>query len=1135
MYNAADVLVLSATDLVAHLECEHLTQLERRAALGEIKRPVRVDPSLDLVASLGEEHERKHLDRYRALGFSVAVIEQRGYAPDDLQRAEAKTLDAMRSGVDVIYQGTFFDGRWTGRADLLVKVAEPSGLGAHGYEVVDAKLARHAKTRALLQVAVYSDQLTRLQGRPPRHLRLILGDDSEQFFRVDDFISYARTALARLEAVLAESPIATYPDKVDHCSICRWKDVCDQKRRNDDHLSWVAGIRRDQIRRLHRAGITTTAALAESRNAVEGIGPAALQRIRTQAELQVAARETGERLHQLVLEQTPGLGLGALPEPSVGDLFFDMEGDPYVADGGLEYLFGAVGQESGSSEYQSWWAHDRAEEKAAFEGFVDFVIARWERDPKLHIYHYASYEPEAAKRLMGRHGTREDEVDRMLRGGLFIDLYQVLRQGVRISEESYSLKNVERFYMPERTGSVMDAGSSIVEFERWRREGDKGILTDIKAYNRVDCESTVQLRGWLEECRREAIARGLALSRPQPRDAAPPPELAAAEVAVRELAEALLTRVPQERSERNGEQQARWLLAQSLSWHRREAKADWWAYFQRLAMSDEELLEDREAIGGLEYLGDVDWPKRSVVRRYHFDPSQEYKISIGDTPEDPRFQQPAGTVVALDPFAGALDLKRGRGRPWPHPTSLVPARPYFTTEQRQAVQRLAQLVLQGGFRSPGSEAASDLLLRSEPRIAGGQPGMPMVAASEDPGAAARVLVGQLDSTCLPIQGPPGTGKTYTGARMILDLVAAGRRVGVTATSHKVIGNLLLEVMRASREEGRMVRVTQKCEEHEFCGDPGIGRTSDNGEVLAALAFGSVDVVGGTPWLWSRQQFQACVNTLFVDEAGQMSLANVLSVAGASRNLVLLGDPRQLTQPSKGAHPPGADVSALDHVLGASATITPEQGIFLATTWRMHRDVCGFVSAASYEGRLHPQESCNEQWVRAPGSLTGTGIRFLPVKHWGNRTSSDEEAVIVVRLFKDLLSGEWRDRIGIVRPVRLENILVVAPFNAQVSLVQAMLPQGARVGTVDKFQGQEAPAVIYTLATSSPDDLPRIMEFLFSLNRLNVAVSRAQSLATVICTPELLRVRAKTPEQLRLANALCMLVETATEVMPLSPA
>ncbi len=365
--------------------------------------------------------------------------------------------------------------------------------------------------------------------------------------------------------------------------------------------------------------------------------------------------------------------------------------------------------------------------------------------------------------------------------------------------------------------------------------------------------------------------------------------------------------------------------------------------------------------------------------------------------------------------------------------------------------------------------------------------------------------------------------------MVIDLVAAGRKVGVTATSHKVIGNLLLAIMDASLEESRPVRVMQKCDEHEFCGHTDVEPTTDNGKVLAALLSSSADVVGGTAWLWSRPEFARSVDTLFVDEAGQMSLANVLAVAGAARNIVLLGDPRQLAQPSKGSHPKGSDLSALDHVLGAAATITPEQGIFFGTTWRMHQNVCGFVSAASYEGRLHPDESCNQQWVHAPGALTGPGISHLPVSHWGNRTSSEEEAAVVARLVNDLLRGEWRDRDGTVRPIRLKDILVVAPFNAQVQLLQAMLPQYSRVGTVDKFQGQEAPAVIYTLATSSPDDLPRGMEFLFSLNRLNVAVSRAQSLAAVIYSPELLRVRAHTPEQLRLANAFCLLVETATTI------
>jgi predicted RecB family nuclease len=899
MHNAEGVLVLSATDLVGHLECEHLTQLEHMAALGEVKRPDRKDPSLDLLSTLGEEHERYHLKRYSKSGLNVVVFEQRAFTVDQLKGAEAQTVQAMRDGADVIYQGTFFDGLWTGRADFLIKVAGPSELGAHSYEVVDAKLARHAKTRALLQVAIYSDQLARLQGRQPLNMRLILGDDTEQVFRVDDFVSYARTALNRLETVLADSPLPTYPDKVHHCDICRWRDVCAKKRRDDDHLSLVAGIRRDQIRRLAAASIPTTTALAASAGAVEGIGQSALDRIRTQAELQVAAARTGERQYALVQEHTPGLGLGALPEPSAGDLFFDMEGDPYVTDGGLEYLFGAVRIAGGSSEYHSWWAHDRVQEKGAFEGFVDFVMARWQQEPNLHVYHYASYETEALKRLMGRHGTRENEVDRMLRGGVFVDLYQVLRQGVRISEESYSLKNVELFFRPKRTESVLDAGSSIVEYERWRREGDKRVLDEIEQYNKVDCESTSLLRGWLEDRRAEAIGYGRDLPRPERRDPEPDSRLAEAEAAVYDLAQALLGGVPEDRAERTDEEQARWLLAQSLSWHRREAKADWWAYFQRVAMTDEELIEDTEAIGALEYVDEVAQIKQSIVRRYRFDPSQEYKIVVGDTPEDPRRRERAGVVVALDPFAGTIDLKRGTKKDWPNPTGLIPARPFFTTEQRQAVQRLAERVLDSGFVSAGIEAASGLLLRATPRIVGRATGIPVADPNDDPGLAARAIVTHLDRTCLPIQGPPGTGKTYTGARMILELVAAGRKVGVTATSHKVIGNLLIAVREASREERRPARIMQKCDEHEFCGDPGVDSANDNAKVLAALVGSTVDVVGGTAWLWSRAEMAGSIDTLFVDEAGQMSLANVLSVAGAARNLVLLGDPRQLAQPSKG--------------------------------------------------------------------------------------------------------------------------------------------------------------------------------------------------------------------------------------------
>jgi uncharacterized protein len=1115
MYASGETIILSATDLVGYLECEHLLQLERRAALGELERPTRDDPELDLVSVLGEEHEHKHLERFRAEGRSISEIPDYGNSPEALKRAEADTLEAMRRGVDVIYQATFFDGRWLGKADFLLKTPTPTDVGNHGYEVADAKLARHAKTRALLQIALYSDHLGRLQGRPPEQMHLILGDDTTASFPVVDYVSYARVALARLEDAMVNSPQPTYPNKVEHCSRCRWLEVCDANRRKDDHLSIVAGIRRDQIKRLNLAEIKTVKHLADSPAdlCVDGIGENPLRRLQVQARLQVVARENGGRLHELTDEQRPGIGLAALPEPNLGDLFFDMEGDPHYADGGLEYLFGIVELDAaGRPVFRSWWAHDRDQEKAAFEQFVDFVIQRWERNPGLHIYHYASYEPDALKRLMGRHATREQQVDEMLRKQLFVDLYRALRQGVRISEESYSLKSVERFYMPERGEAVKDAGSSIVQYERYRREQDQVILRELEEYNRVDCESTAQLRDWLEELRREASDGGPPLPRPQPRIHDPSEELRRAEAEVAELTAWLLEGVPEDAGGRTAEEQARWLLAQSLSWHRREAKADWWAYYSRLDKTDAELVEDRDSIGELKFVGELGRVKNSLVRRYSFDPEQEHKISEGDRPVDPRTQESPGTVCALDPERGYIDLKRRIGDDAPHPTSLIPARPYTTTEQRLAIKRLAERILEGGLGASGIEAASDLLLRRPPRAAAG---------------TMNVLA--MERTTLPVQGPPGTGKTYLGARMILDLVQRDRQVAVTATSHKVISNLLLAVLDAAKERGRSVRVMQRCDETDHCGHPLVECAENNEQVLKALRELKVDVVGGTAWLWSREEMTKTVSHVFIDEAGQMSLANVLAVSGAADNLVLLGDPQQLAQPSKGSHPEGADVSALGHVLGDAATLSDEQGLFLATTWRMHPDVCRFISLSSYDGRLQSEQGCEVQRVDAPGIATGTGLRYYAAEHWGNRTSSPEEAEIVRRLVADLTRGTFTDREGRVRRLRLADILVVAPFNAQVARVRGLLGEGGRVGTVDKFQGQQAPVVIYTVATSSPDDLPRNMEFLYSLNRLNVAVSRAQALAIVVCSPELLQVRGRSPEQLRLANALCLMVEMAQRI------
>lgn len=543
----------------------------------------------------------------------------------------------------------------------------------------------------------------------------------------------------------------------------------------------------------------------------------------------------------------------------------------------------------------------------------------------------------------------------------------------------------------------------------------------------------------------------------------------------------------------------RWLLGQQLWWHRREQKSDWWGFYERQKMTGEELVADSESIGGLAYAGEVGTYKHSLLHRYTF-PPQDHKLSVGMTPVDPLTKKYAGEVHEVDNVAGAVVLRRGKGSAVPHPSALIPPTPIEDRVLRDSIRRVAEAVADHGMEGPGDyRAIRDLLLLAPPRR---------------------------DDSYLAIQGPPGTGKTSLGAEMIIERLMAGRRVGLTALSHKVISNLLDAVCREAERNGYKVRAIQKAEVDQRCSSEIVQHAETNADVDDALVAAEVDLVAGTSWLFAREEIEGKLDDLFIDEAGQMSLANVIAAATCAHNVVLLGDPNQLRQPSKGSHPDGADLSALDHVLEGAQTIRPDRGRFLATTYRMHPDVCTFMSEIAYDSRLESAPECAWQGVGGDGRLSGTGLRYHPVSHEGNRTSSVEEAAAVGALFSDLVGRPWTDRGGAVRSLTVEDILIVAPYNAHVALLAGKLPPGARVGTVDKFQGQEAPIVLYSMATSTPAEAPRGIEFLYSLNRLNVAISRAQGMAILVCSPALLDVIARTPQQMRFANALCRLVELA---------
>ncbi len=1168
--------VYAATDLVGFLACEHLTALERAALGGLVERPNRVDPELEIIRRRGLDHEARYLNERRDEGRGVVTINPDGYdveAGERLQLAAAATERAMSDAADVIYQATFFDRRWRGHADFLLRVdspQRPSRWGPYHYEIVDTKLARHVKAGAVLQLCSYVDLLTAMQGVQPEFMYVALGGSARtvERLRVDDYMAYYRAVKARFEAAVgAEAPqpsyppALTYPEPVEHCEVCRWSAECEARRRADDHTSLVAGITRRQRKALTTRAVSTLEALGELTlpmvPPLDGTSPVALTRVREQARLQLQGRRAGRLMYELLLPPSgeavdPERGLATLPEPSAGDLFLDIEGDPYAFEDGLDYLFGVL---DSSGHFQAFWSRDGdgefslAGEKHAFEQLIDFVTARLDRDPAMHVYHYAPYEPTALKRLMGRHATREDEVDRLLRGGVLVDLHRAVRQGLRASVESYSIKRIEPLYGFTREIDLREAGSSIAVFAEWLELGhgerpSADHLRRIEAYNRDDVESNRRLRDWLEERRTElAHVTGLSVPRPAYRGSEPSDEQTEAQRRVADLAARLSDGVPADPADRTAEQQSRWLLAQLLSWHRREDKSTWWEFFRLMGLNSDQLVEEGAAIGGLDLVGPIGEPtgKRvfKQVWRYRY-PDQDHDISARMKVYDPALAQAdpsgelgewqAGVVKSVDVAARTVDVERRLDEGTSHPTALVPLELYRTPEQQAALMRIGEWVADNGLeRQDGPYLAGrDLLVWRAPRV-GQAAGVPLRRDGENALDAARRLILTLERGTLAIQGPPGSGKTYTGAHMIAELLRSGRTVGICATSHKVIGHLLVKAIEASAKEGVGVRPMQRADDAaDLCGHPAVRHASDNAAARAALTAREVNLVGGTAWLWSRQAMAEAVDVLFVDEAGQISLANVLAISQAARALVLLGDPQQLEQPLRGSHPPGADRSALAHLLGSAATMPPDRGLFLETTWRLHPELCRFTSETFYDDRLYPEPRLAGQQLRSAFALRSTGPRLIEVVHVGNDSESIEEAQRIAQLAQALVEAgaTWIDQDGRERPLTWNELLIVAPYNAQVGAIRRLLPQ-ARVGTVDKFQGQEAPISLYSMTTSSPEDAPRGMDFLYSRNRLNVATSRARCVAVVVASPELLRVRARTPKQMRLANALCRFVELAS--------
>lgn len=1093
------------SDLTSYLASPWLLAQRVRAQLGERdwwEQPE--ETTAGIAAERGDQHEQDYLSRLTGNVRSIDRARTVEEWDDAVERTKAALAD---DAIDVIFQAHLYSpcGRWRGQADFIERNADGE------WEPVDTKLARSVKPYMILQLSIYAAAMEAVTGELPKQFHVELGNGERESFATIDYVDYTRSAQDRLERWYDNGEFRDeYPQRGDAQSESGLDDEAAAIWEADDHLIQVAGMTSKNIERFAQAGLPTMTALAEASDddRPEKMAAKTFERMRRQARLQKADPPTWE-----LLPPEPKRGFAILPKRNRGDLFYDIEGDPLFAkDGGLEYLHGIWWRDHSSDDeragtFKAIWAHDRAEERAAFEQVIDFFLERRAKHPNMRIYHYAQYEVTTLKRLARDFGTREEELDELLTAEVFVDLFQVVRQGLQASVPSYSIKSMERFYLGDkREGEVTEGGGSIVAYERYRElagspEGQQ-ILDDIAAYNEIDCLSTYLLCEWLRQRMEEAIERyGHVHEDETPgaisedRGNASPMAAAPTKNAIRRerqvaLRERLLNLIASK-----DDQGAVALAAEVMMFCRREEKSLWWQFFEHQGMTDSELIDDSIALGGLE---PVDPADNGELREFTF-PPQDTKVRAGDSVSDPVTESRAGTVKQIDP-AGTVTIKLNSNSRHQPPTGVFPFE-YMPTESiEEALIDLAESLDRAPDEAARFAAVERLLARELPL--GGE----SLQTSDLPELCN--MLKRLRGSYLVAQGPPGTGKTYTGARLILDQILSGNTVGVTAQSHTAIDNLVKEVERAAAEAGVSFRGIKKAaDDRPYESEYGfVQSTTENDDVDPD----EYDLIAGTTWLFSRPEHRERIDTLVIDEAGQFSLAYAAAAGTSAETLVLLGDPNQLPMVTKGAHPGGAGASALEHAIGDERTIARDRGVFLGQTRRLGPEIARFISEMFYESRLeaHPE---------AEGHLprTGPALDFIAVEHHGNTQCSPEEAETIAADLAHYLAGGYAP----------EEIMLVTPFNAQVDELESALErahgsaaEGIRVLTVDKCQGQECEVVYYSLATSGGEEAPRGIDFLFSANRFNVAISRAKSVAKLVCSPALLETECHRPEEMRLVNA-----------------
>ena len=1124
---------VSPSDLNNFVACKYTVLNEIKYHDKEIRKsPDRANDKL--WKEMGVEHEKRHYKILKEKYKKSITIKS------DLNEKDRfdETVRAIQKGYDLIYHAYLIDDNLRGEADFLIKCDTKSDLGDYSYEVYDTKITRNLKPRHITQITAYSDVLGKIQKVLPEKMYLIDGSDEYHSFKTIEYIDLFNHSKKEFIKFLSNtSKEKIYPEKCSYCNLCDWKDECDKTWENDNYINLVAGSNKSQIEKLKKNKIRTVEQLSKTKlTAIDlKINAESFKKIQLQAQLQEEKRNTGED-KIVILDSDFGKGFYKLPKPDEGDVFFDIEGYPRM-DRPFEYLHGLYYKDKGKLKFKDLWAknYNKESEKNIFIELINFLEKRFVEYPNAHIYHYASYEKRAIRELATSYSSEFPKGnivnDDLLRKEKYVDLFSIVSQSIRTSERDLSLKSIEKFYNFKRKADIVKADDSVIKYDNWIATKNEKYKQDIIKYNEEDCISTYLLREFLVKNKPENIDWFVKQEEVTKEGEEPNKyrRKASNKLSREEVEVDLNNRLEKKKNKTNKKFVEN--LKNFIGFHWKSNKPEFWEVFDRAEKTHLELEDDTECIANSVLINDK--PKvteEGFIYSYRFN-DQNYKQKEGKSAFDAHQIKGLGTIYSIEEnfpdknIVKILVSKRRKNIEMPSLLTLGNTMPPQVHQHDQALNKfLEDYILNNG---ENYKSIMDMLERKEPDIKNIKSGSILIEENKDLITQSIEIVKNLNNSYLTIQGPPGTGKTYTSAKIIIELMKAGKKVGVTSNSHEAIKTLLIAIEQQAVDQNYEfsgMRKSKSSDKHEW-------KFIRNVTTGKPLNMDSYSLFAGTSWFFVDPRMNKTLDYLFIDEAGQVALGTTIANATSADNLVLIGDQMQLSQPMRAKHEGYARMSSLDFILEDDDTISIDKGVFLNVTRRLNKKICNYISTSFYDSRLTSDPITETRSVNLKlDPIKDEGLFYVPIDHNGCSQRSDEEADLVEKVFNKIVNKEYKSE-NITGKISAKDIMVVAPYNAQANNIRERLKKkfkdDVRVGTIDLFQGQEAKVVLISMTTSDVESLPRHKDFFFSRNRLNVAISRAECVAIIIFNQNLLLASASNIKEMKLINSFCKLLTFKT--------